>query len=199
MKNGDNWRAEELSLKEVIKKYPQVSPYVILKTDIQRRGIYFTKEAIGLLDPSKDEIVQSAIFTEQKELKPVGIMLRDGTSIVYFDTGEQREHRESYKVDAVDGKLVLTDQDTVIDEVYFWEKADYFDVKTGSGRPMWQILTARPQRIDIAPNRYCHFWDKPGNGCKYCPIGALGSKRKKSDEILELEMHLPELTCKTRF
>jgi hypothetical protein len=45
---------------------------------------------------------------------------------------------------------------------------------------MWQVAgTSRPQRLDIAPYRYCHFWDN-GRGCRYCNIGSLIRKAKQS-------------------
>lgn len=184
-----NWRDEESSLKEVIDKYPHISPFIILKTDVQRRGIAFTEAAKGKLDKNKDAVAISNIFTEQEEVLPVGITLRDATSIVYFATGEKRTYREPYVVDVVDDKIVLTDDGKVIDEVEYWPKADYFDKTTSSGTPMWKVFSARPQRLDIAPNRHCHFWDKPGNGCKYCPIGALSKDLKDSEKNVTVNVN----------
>jgi hypothetical protein len=45
-----SWRGLEPSLREVTQKYPDVSPFAILKIDIQRRGAKLTpraREAIG--------------------------------------------------------------------------------------------------------------------------------------------------------
>lgn len=54
---------------------------------------------------------------------------------------------------------------------------------------MWQIASARPQRIDINPYQFCQFW-KCGYGCKFCGIASTYQKSKKScflnlDEISE--------------
>ena len=40
----ENWR-EEGSFKDVCEKYSDVSRFIILKTDVQRRGIEYSQEA----------------------------------------------------------------------------------------------------------------------------------------------------------
>lgn len=179
-----NWREEELSLNEVIRKYPDIPKFVIIKTDIQRRGVCFSEEAMKLFNPKKYSAASSCLFSNDGGYKPTGLMFRDGTSVLFHDTGETRQHRAPYWVDAVDGKLVLTDNGEIIEEVDFWEKADYFDKVTSKGTPMWSLVSNRPQRIDITGSWVCHFWDKPGGGCKYCPLGAQGGEKKKNGEVL---------------
>jgi hypothetical protein len=83
-------------------------------------------------------------------------------------------------VDVVDGKIVLVDEGTVIEEVEFWEKPDYYDKVTSNGTPMWQVVSARPQRLTIHPNQYCDFWKTPGWGCKFCVMAANFTKGKKT-------------------
>lgn len=179
-----NWRENELSLKEVIKKYPDLSKFAIIKADIQRRGVCFSEEALKLFDPKVHSIASSCLFSNDQGYKPTGLMLRDGSSVLFHDTGENRLHREPYWVDVVDGKLVLTDEDEIIEEVDYWEKADYFDHVTSKGNDMWALVSNRPQRIDVTGSWYCHFWDKPGNGCKYCSMGVQGGQKKKKGELL---------------
>lgn len=177
-----NWREEEKSLAEVIREFPDVSKFAILKTDLQRRGVCYTEEALALFNRERDSAAPSCIFAEHSGIVPSGILLRDGTSVVLHETGELREHRTPYLVDAVDGKLVVTDQGQVIDQVFYWERADFFDKFTRSGKPMWSLLSTRPQRLDITGSWYCHFWEKPGCGCRFCPIGAQGGKKKSQHE-----------------
>jgi hypothetical protein len=90
-------------------------------------------------------------------------------------------------VDFIDGRLVVTDQGDVLDEVEYWPRPDYVTKLTSSGRPMWQILTPRPQRLDVNPYSYCHFWDD-GQGCRYCNIGShYNRERKANDKPLKLD------------
>ena len=55
---------------------------------------------------------------------------------------------------------------------------------TSKGNHMWSLVSNRPQRIDITGSWFCHFWDTPGCGCKYCPMGAQGGEKKKKGQLL---------------
>ena len=52
-----HWREKELSIKEVIEKYPEVSPFVIIKTDAQRRGVTYTQKALERVDENVHQLV----------------------------------------------------------------------------------------------------------------------------------------------
>jgi hypothetical protein len=161
-----------LAYREVVAKYPAISPFIILKTDVQRRGVRYTPAAVAQADPNRDLLQVRAIFHSIGEKKveafPASLLLRDGTSIM---VAHNPEAADPYVVDYVDGRIVLTDRGTVIDEVEYWQIPDYARKTTSSGRPMWQVVTPRPQRLDVHSYAYCHFWDT-GQGCKYCNVGS---------------------------
>lgn len=170
---SENWREQELSLKEVIQKYPEFPPLEALKIDVDRRGVQYTEAAFALVDPSRHQTQPVTIEVNgEKTMKasPEGILYRDGgvSCNVCHKVSNQYTQREPYIIDAINGKLYLVDQGEPLEEVTFWEKPDFFDKVTSNGTPMFQIATARPQRITINVGDDCHFWDKPGNGCKYC-------------------------------
>ncbi|MDR2922210.1 MAG: hypothetical protein LBU85_02565 [Treponema sp.] len=183
-----DWREKELNLEEVIKKHPNVPPFVILKTDLLRRGAFLSENVKKALNPENDALYARGIYGDNHEERPNGLTLRDGTTVVgsieirtEFNGGV-----EPYTIDLADGKTVITDNGKVIEDVYFWPKPDYYDKVTTSGRPMWQVLVARPQRMDINIYQYCDFWDEPGEGCKFCSIIAAynwtkGGKSKSLD------------------
>ena len=164
-----------LSLQEVINKYKNISPFVIIKTDVQRRTITYTKRALEVVDPAIHQVEYIGYNVDmQTNAIPCSLMLRDGTTIMSapFPTKQT-----PYVVDVIDGKTVLTDNGEIIEEVEYWYKPDYYNKVTSSGVPMWKIVGARPQRLDINPYQYCHFWDK-GQGCKFCAISATYHKYK---------------------
>lgn len=168
----------ELTLEEVIQKYSDVSPYVILKADLQRRTVTYTERAIAAADKKLHQVQARGIFTsvgEKEDYIPVSLLLRDGSSVL---TNPVETAREPYVIDVVDGKTVITDHGKVIDEVEYWYAPDFQYQLTSSGRPMWQIASARPQRLDIDPYSYCHFWDN-GKGCRYCNMGSNFRKSHK--------------------
>lgn len=165
-------KARPLSYREVVEKYPDVSPFVILKADVQRRGLTYSAAALALADPAVHLMQARSIFhavgEKPAELVPVSLTLRDGTTIL---SGPRPSATDPYLVDVVDGRLTLTDHGDPIEEVDYWYRPDYVARTTSSGKPMWQVATPRPQRIDINPYSYCHFWDD-GAGCKYCNIAS---------------------------
>lgn len=191
-----DWRKKEESFREIIKKYPDISPFIITQLDVQRRGVTFTSAALDRVDPN---IHQTRPLGER--LAPDSLLLRDGTSIVTnftFATSDGTiSGRDPYLVDVVDGKTVLTDNGDIIDEIIYWEKPEYYDKVTSFGNKMGTVIRARPQRFHLDVNHYCHFWDVGGEGCKYCGIGAEGHKYKGAsnehanyDEIREVMQEL---------
>ena len=183
-----NWREKELSLKEVINKYPDVSPFIIIKTDAQRRGVDYTEAALSRVDVNVHQTVTRSFAVErsdQVDHSPFSLLLRDGTSIL---TGRDmvEGYRDPLVVDVVDDKIMILDDGEPLEEVFYWEKPDFYDKFTSSGKPMWHIAWARPQRIDLNPNQYCQFWETPGHGCKYCAIAATYKKSDK-EQFVDLQ------------
>jgi hypothetical protein len=172
MSYESDWRNKELSLEEVTEKYPDVPPSLILKVDVQRRGVDYTEAAIAKLDPAIHQTNQGgdvAGLRTGKKFAPESLLMKDGSLLIMsYDFDENNAQRDPYIVDVVDDHIVITDEGKVLEEVWYWEKPDFFDKKTSGGEPMSNYVTARPQRLDISLSKYCHFWDRPGEGCKYC-------------------------------
>ena len=180
-----DWRKKEESYREILKKYPDVSPFVITQIDVQRRGVFYTDAALARVNPAIHQINKPGFVVTVTGLHedhgiPTSLLLRDGTSIIVSETSNQTQ-RDPYTVDVVDGKTVLIDEDDIIEEVEYWEKPQFFDKTTSRGTPMNQVLGARPQRYSVYMSNYCHFWTTPGHGCKYCGIGTKGAKFKNAD------------------
>jgi hypothetical protein len=180
-----DWREREPSLSDVIEKYREVSPFVIIKTDVQRRGISYSERALDAVDPQIHLTNVRSDYSNKEDLTPVSLTMRDGTSINSGSVadGKTRGGRESYLVDVVDGKIVLTDEGAVIEEVSYWEKPDYYDKVTSRGTPMWHVVSPRPQRLCIHPHQQCDFWKTPGYGCKFCTMSAVFHKGDKPEML----------------
>ena len=188
-----DWRVREASLDEVLKKYPRVSPFVVVKIDAQRRGVRFSDQALALVDRDLHQVEYRGFSRETVGTVPVSLIMRDGTSILTgFNTSAPA--RSPYLVDVREGRLFLTDEGRAVEEVFYWEKPDYYNLKTSRGVPMWRIALARPQRLDLYPFQDCQFWRSPGQGCKYCAIAATYRQTDKPDyvEIGEIEETLAE-------
>jgi len=169
MKAALNKRHQDLSLKEVIEKYPQVPPLIILKIDVQRRGVHYTERALSAIDESLHQLRGPALFgyrDGQLSPRPESLLLRDGTSIIVDPTPLDKN---PYLVDLADGRLMLTDNEELLEEVEYWPKPAYYDQKTSSGVPMSYIASARPQRLNIFQPDFCRFWSN-NKECLFCDI-----------------------------
>ncbi|MDR2080648.1 MAG: hypothetical protein LBP54_02020, partial [Campylobacteraceae bacterium] len=136
-----------LTLDEIADKYPEFPRLVLLKTDIQRRGVYYTPEALDAVDPDIHHLGGTDIFGSRDgklKYRPESFSLRDGTSVISTPTPLEND---PYVVDLIDGKLVLTDNEHILEEVFYWEKPDYYDKRTSSGALMQNVVGSRPQRL----------------------------------------------------
>lgn len=109
--------SRELSLREVVAKHPDVPRLVIIKTDVQRRGVHYSERALAALDETKHQITGTHIFGArdgQIAARPESLLLRDGTSIITTPTPLEQN---PYLVDVRGGRLVLADDGEVSEEV----------------------------------------------------------------------------------
>lgn len=180
--SAENWRDKELSLEQVYEKYPDIPKLIILKTDVQRRGFVLTDAAKeeGGFTQSKIKNAQDNRFLWNVGNIPLGLILRDGT-LVCGGYGANSKARDPYVIDYIDGKFRLTDAGKVYEEVEFWKLPDFINKRTSRGTQIKDIIALRPQRINIALEQGCHFWDY-GKGCKYCTVGILSKKAKAKEE-----------------
>jgi hypothetical protein len=161
-------REEELSLSEVVEKYPDVPRLIALKIDAQRRGVHYTDRALKSVDATVQMRSPYLFGSRDGEIKPLpeSILLRDGTSILTDPTPLEQN---PYLVDLVDGRLALVDEGEAVEFIELWPKPLYYDKFTQSGIPMSHVVSARPQRLNIFQSSYCHFWaDK--KECRFCDL-----------------------------
>jgi hypothetical protein len=173
-------RPAEPSLDEVCAAHPDVPRLVVVKTDVQRRGVYYTDAALRALDPERHQTTGTHIFGArdgQTAARPESLLLRDGSSIVTTPTPLDQD---PYVVDLVDGRLALTDGGRAVEEVEYWPRPDFYARTTRSGLPMRLVVSARPQRLNVFPYRHCHFWNE-GEGCLFCDI--VPQLRKGKDDL----------------
>jgi hypothetical protein len=167
-------------LDAVCERHPDVPRLVVLKTDVQRRGVHYTERALALLDETRHSTTGTHIFGARDGRvapRPESLLLRDGSSIITTPTPLEQG---PYVVDHVDGRLALVDGGVAVEEVEYWPRPDYYAKQTRSGVPMRFVVSARPQRLNVFPYRHCHFWNE-GEGCLFCDI--VPQMRKGKDEI----------------
>ena len=181
------WRKimEESYIDELLLKHPRVSRFVAVKIEMQRRGVVLTPAALSRVDPSIHQTKVRSFSREQHRDVPSSLLLRDGTSVV-VRCNEQYENPLIVDVDQEGELSVFDEYNRQLEKVHFWPKPLYYDYKTSKGTPMWQIINARPQRLEMNPLQYCHLWDYKGNGCKFCSIAGTAATVEKP-QLLDLE------------
>ncbi|MEI7789108.1 MAG: radical SAM protein [Chlorobiaceae bacterium] len=157
----------ELSFSEIVDKYPDFPRLLVVKIDVQRRGVHYTEDALSIVDPAIHQLRNAGEYSSRDgsfTSRPESLILRDGTLIIVDSAPLEKN---PYYVDLVDGRLALVDNDEVIEYVELWQKPRFYDLTTSSGIPMRNIVSARPQRLSILASTICHFGEK---SCLYCDI-----------------------------
>ncbi|KAF0219084.1 MAG: hypothetical protein FD174_2170 [Geobacteraceae bacterium] len=185
----------ESGLEELADRYPDVPRFIILKLDAQRRGIKLTENAFNAVqEPLYRYGRYSGVKGEEtsKGVYPGPLILRDGTTVL-TSAAAASQFENPYTIDHVEGKFYIHDNGRRIDEVDFTPRPDYYGKKTSRGVPMESIASARPQRIDIQPYRYCHFWDTQDQ-CKFCSFFTdLEEQRQLSDEKFPRALNVEDI------
>jgi len=167
-------------LDKVASRYPDVPRLIILKTDVQRRGVFYSDAALGLLDERLHQTTGTHIFGARDgriAARPESLLLRDGSSIITTPTALEEG---PYVVDLLEGEPWLFDSGLPVEPVDYWPAPAFYARTSSSGVPMKNIVSARPQRLNIFPYRYCTFWNN-GNGCAFCDI--VSQLKKGKDEL----------------
>ena len=137
-------RRSALCFDEVAAKYPDFPQLVMRKIDLHRRGAYYTENALQAVDPSRHQTGGTHIFgTRDGRLsyRPEAFTLRDGTLVLTTPT--PLEGNDPYVVDRIGDSLILLDKGQEIDEIFYWDKPDYYDKKTSRGVLMQNIIGSR--------------------------------------------------------
>ena len=117
-------REAELTLSEVVEKYPDVPRLITLKIDVQRRGVHYTERAESIVNSAVHQMRSPYIFgSRDGQIKPLpeSLILRDGTSILTDPTPLEQD---PYLVDLVDNRLALVDRGEVLEYVDLGPKPD---------------------------------------------------------------------------
>jgi hypothetical protein len=157
-------------LESMITKYPDVTPFVILKQSVRLHGASLTDKALDRLQGSVYSYSSTQNLHTEHEIQQTGralpgpIILRDGsTAAVSFE----EEFANPYLVDWDGENFILLDGDEFIDTIDFVPRPQYVGKKTSRGVPMETIAEARTQYMFITTYAHCHLWDT-GEQCRYC-------------------------------
>lgn len=164
--------AKSQEMEQLLKKYPDFSPYVLLKISLIRYGAVLTEEAAKrLMEKDLSFNTEEAFGLEfgkggKPQVMPGPILLRDA-NFVYINWGEA--YQNPYIVDyrPEEKRFLLLDGEQVVDEIDFVKRPSFFGKKTRRGIPMENIADVRPQKLVMTTYRKCIFREMDLQ-CKFC-------------------------------
>lgn len=159
-------------IKKAREDYPALSPFVILKLSMTCNGVVLSDRALDKLQEpiySFGKLTPFGInFTgrNDEQVMPGSMLLRDGSN-VYINYGEA--YANPYVVDWEPELelFLLKEGETVVDEVDFVPRPDFYGKTTSKGTPMEQIAEVRAQKLIINAYQKCRLWEN-GDQCKFC-------------------------------
>jgi hypothetical protein len=165
----------EASFDEVVSRYPKFPRLIARKIDVHRRGVNYTERTLAAIDPEKHQLYGWNGFKF-----PHSLLLRDGTTLLVMP---KQPDKDPYFVDHFDGKFWLIDEGEAIEEVEIWPKPKYYEKRTNSGLRMGDVVSARPQRLDLFVTSFCYFYHVDEQGCKFCSLPKLHKTLRSENNL----------------
>lgn len=179
-----------MDLKASFRQFSSLPKEAILKTDLLRQGVHFTREALEFCSKFKpksyfifsfDRVAQNALDDLQKRAAPEEFAFTGGPWNLRRTIVSMRLNPDSpYLVKIQDDKLILTENENLLAEIFLNKKPKYYEKNLSNGKPV----------IDIAPTiewgylvyltvfRLCQYWGEQEE-CRFCDINENYRQQKK--------------------
>lgn len=185
-----------MSMTELYKRFPDVHPNIVLKTDVLRQGLKISERARQEFN-QRDDILWRGFHlfsydagkpTVYKDKIPMGFHLSDGCCVQI-----RTNDKSPYLLDFIDGEFLLTENNEPIAEgIYFDPKPKWYDMKLEDGTPIPAIVQGfSGEYMFITINRYCELWNTKDQ-CLFCDMNATFKSQRAGDEdvVARLEPNL---------
>lgn len=193
-------------LESTLTRYCDLPPEAILKTDLLRLGVAWTRSALAISAKAKpksyfifsfDRKTQEELTPEERRAAPEEIALTGGPWKLRRTIVSQRMNPDSpYIIDArEDGSLELRCGEERLCDVTLPKRPAYYDENLPSGKPITDIAPTLEwgYLIYLTAFRLCQYWGKDEE-CQFCDInenyrqqkaeGRSYTGIKSTDEIL---------------
>ena len=179
-----------MTLQTHFQNFSSLPKEAILKTDLLRQGVHFTREALEFCSKFKpksyfifsfDRVTQKDLSDLQKRAAPEEFVLTGGPWDLKRTVVSTRLNPKSpYVITMQNDKSVLTQDKNILAEVSLNKTPKYYEKNLKSGKPI----------IDIAPTiewgylvyltvfRLCQYWGEKEE-CQFCDINENYRQQKK--------------------
>jgi hypothetical protein len=176
-----------MPIEQMFRKYPDIHPTIVLKTDILRQGIDISKAAVDNFSKRDDLLWKGFhLFSyDRQETKVYGdktpwyIRLEDGCPIMV-----RTNSHSPYLLDLTDGEFLIREKESkeiLARKLWFERKPRWYDMRTKDGIQMAAIAQGNARMIFVTTNKFCELWNV-GKQCLFCNINATLKDQKKGGE-----------------
>ncbi len=177
-----------MSIYTLYKRFPDVHPNIILKTDVLRQGIAISKAAAEQFRQMEDVLWKGFHFFSYDRQKtvvysekvPNSLRLEDGCPMQI-----RTNIYSPYSLDFVDSEFVISENNEPIAKgIYFDPKPKWYGMKLEDGTPMEAIVQGQSGHLlFIIFNNYCEMWNTNAQ-CLFCNINTTLREQKAGGEDL---------------
>lgn len=180
-----------MSMYDHYKRFPDVHPNIVLKTELLRMGMTIGRAAQEQFMKMEDVQWKGFLLFSYDTKKtvvygdrvPSELDLDDGTPI------QVRVNPDSpYMLDLTDdGFAVKEGEEVLVRNFTFGRKPKWYDMKTSDGVQMAAIAQGGGRLIFVTINKYCELWNSKDQ-CLFCNINATLADQKAGGEDVVARM-----------
>ena len=175
-----------MSIFDEYKKFPDVHPNIILKTDLVRLGIKVGPRASEQFQQMEDIAWKGYhFFSYDREdavvmsnKVPMQLRLEDGCPVQL-----ETDQKSRYMLDFANGEFFLSENgETIANNVYFPHKPAWYGMTLDDGTPMEAVAQGfGDHAIFLIFNNFCEMWNTKDD-CRFCNINETLKEQKKGGE-----------------
>jgi hypothetical protein len=177
-----------MSIFDTFQVFPDVSPTIVLKLELLRQGVTFSKQALKLLRDVDTSFKGYFLFSYDRsdavshvDKIPDCLYIKENTPI------QTRTYdRSPYMIDEKNGKFMACENGEPIEEVHFLPAPKFYSKNLSDGTPIRNIIDAPGlDRLFLTINKYCEMF-KTGDQCLFCDFvpTTVGQKKKGAKIIV---------------
>lgn len=159
-----------MSLIKAFEQYPDVHKSIIVKTELLRVGVRFTRKAIDEIQKIDTVFKGYHLFSYDRQKVttihdkiPQDIYIKKDETMIQVRTN----YESPYIVDMIKDKYYLCEDSQPIEEIYFRTAPEYYSKKLEDGTSMGAIAQSIGDSLFVTFNKICELWTD-GSQCLYC-------------------------------
>ena len=172
---------------KLYKQFPDVHPNIVLKTEIIRKGIDVSREALDDFQNRNDLLWKGFhLFSyDWEKTKVYGDKvpwyghLEDGCFFMI-----RTNEKSPYMLDKEGSEFIIRERESkeiIARKIWFERKPRWYDMKTKNGIQMGAIVQGQGRMLFTTMNKFCELWNS-GNQCLFCNINVTLHDQKSGGE-----------------